>query len=109
MASPWWSSRPHAALAEAAECDAALAGLLAEGRPIPPFFGVPCTVKENFAVAGMPHTSGLVCRRGALATCDATAVARLRAAGFVVLGVTNLSELCMWCVLARHGATAVRG
>ena len=87
---------PRTALNEAAACDAALPGLLAGAKPLPPFYGVPCTVKENFAVAGMPHTSGLVSRRGAPATCDATAVARLRAAGFIVLGVTNLSELCMW-------------
>jgi fatty acid amide hydrolase 2 len=44
----------------------------------------------------MPHTAGLVARAGARAAADATAVARLRAAGFIPLGVTNVSELCMW-------------
>jgi fatty acid amide hydrolase 2 len=60
------------------------------------FFGVPCTIKESFAVAGMPFTSGLVARKGTAAERDAAAVARLRAAGAIPLGVTNVSELCMW-------------
>ncbi len=63
---------------------------------LPPFFGVPCTIKECFALEGMPQTSGLVARKGQLATEDAITVGRLRAAGAIPLGVTNLSELCMW-------------
>ena len=60
------------------------------------FHGVPITVKEAFAVTGMPHTSGLLARRGITAARDATAVARLRAAGAIVIALTNISELCMW-------------
>lgn len=63
---------------------------------LPPFHGVPCSIKECFALAGMPQTGGLVSRRGFRATADATAVARLRRAGAIPLGVTNVSELCMW-------------
>lgn len=63
---------------------------------LPPFHGVPCSIKECFALTGMPQTSGLVARRGYRAPSDATAVARLRAAGAIPLGVTNISELCMW-------------
>ena len=63
---------------------------------LPPLHGVPCTIKEAFALTGMPNTSGLVARRGVVARRDATAVARLRAAGAIPLGVTNVSELCMW-------------
>lgn len=63
---------------------------------LPPFWGVPCTIKESFALAGMPNTSGLVARRGVVAGEDAPAVARLRAAGAIPIGVTNISELCMW-------------
>jgi fatty acid amide hydrolase 2 len=44
----------------------------------------------------MPFTAGLYSRRGVRATSDATAVARLRAAGAIPIGVTNTSELCMW-------------
>ena len=62
----------------------------------PAFFGVPCSIKESFALAGMPQTAGLVARRGTVSRSDATAVARLRAAGAIPLGVTNVSELCMW-------------
>jgi fatty acid amide hydrolase 2 len=61
-----------------------------------PLHGVPCSIKECFALTGMPNTSGLVARKGPLATRDAVAVARLREAGAIPLGVTNTSELCMW-------------
>jgi fatty acid amide hydrolase 2 len=92
-----------AALAEAARADERLARGDAD---LPPFFGVPCTIKEAFALEGMPNTGGLVARRGRPATRDATAVARLRAAGAIPMGVTNVSELCMWmesanCVYGR--------
>ena len=63
---------------------------------LPPFHGVPCTIKEAFALTGMPQTGGLLSRRHFVANEDATAVARLRAAGAIPLGVTNVSELCMW-------------
>ncbi len=63
---------------------------------LPPLHGVPCTIKENFAVEGMPNSSGLVARKHLRATADATCVARLRRAGAIPLGVTNVSELCMW-------------
>ena len=73
-----------------------------------PFQGVPCSVKEAFAVSGMPNAAGLVARRKLVAESDAETVARLRRAGFVVLGVSNTSELCMWCESANplYGRTA---
>lgn len=63
---------------------------------LPLFHGVPCTVKETFALKGMPQCAGLVARRDYRATSDATAVKRLRAAGAIPMGVTNTSELAMW-------------
>ena len=63
---------------------------------LPPFHGVPCSIKECFAFRGMPNTSGLIARKSVAPVEDATAVARLRAAGAIPLGVTNVSELCMW-------------
>ncbi|RMF16888.1 MAG: amidase [Candidatus Dadabacteria bacterium] len=69
---------------------------IAAGQDPGPFGGVPCTIKECFAFAGMPNSSGLVARRDIRPTADATAVARIRNAGAVPLGVTNISELCMW-------------
>lgn len=80
------------ALREADRCDAAVAA----GEPLGPLHGVPCTIKEAFAFAGLPNTSGLPARRGQVASQDATAVKRLREAGAVCLGLTNISELCMW-------------
>ena len=61
-----------------------------------PFSGVPCTIKENFAFAGMPLASGLVSRRDVRSTEDAPTVARIKASGAIPLGTTNTSELCMW-------------
>jgi fatty acid amide hydrolase 2 len=83
-----------AALDEAHRADEALARSPHEERGA--FFGVPCTIKEAFALTGMPHTGGLVARKGRRAKADATGVKRLRAAGAIPLGVTNVSELCMW-------------
>jgi fatty acid amide hydrolase 2 len=67
-----------------------------EASALPPFFGVPCTIKETFAVQGMPHTAGNLRRRHVVATADAPVVARLKAAGFVPLGVTNVPEMAFW-------------
>ncbi len=77
------------------EADAADAAR-ANGQPNGPLHGVPCTIKECFGLEGMPQTSGLVSRIGTRATEDAVAVKRLRGAGAIPLGVTNVSELCMW-------------
>ncbi len=65
-------------------------------KKLPPFHGVPCTIKESFALTGMPNTAGLVARKGIIAQQDAPAVDRIRKAGAIPLGVTNIPELCMW-------------
>jgi fatty acid amide hydrolase 2 len=84
------------ALGEAHRADERLASGASSAGDLPPLFGVPCTIKEAFALEGMPNTGGLLARKGRLARVDATAVSRLRAAGAIPLAVTNLSELCMW-------------
>jgi fatty acid amide hydrolase 2 len=61
-----------------------------------PLAGVPCTIKEFFAVRGAPWTGGLVARRAHLAEEDAPTVARLRKAGAIVLGTTNVPEGGIW-------------
>lgn len=68
----------------------------APDEPLPPLLGVPCTVKEFVAVAGMPWTAGITARRGHRAGGDATVVRRLRDAGAIVLGVTNMAEGGLW-------------
>lgn len=95
------------ALAEAREADARISREGTDGLPL--FHGVPCTIKESFAFKGMPNTAGLVARKGRLATFDAPAVERLRSAGAIALGVSNVSELCLWmesnnCVYGRTGS-----
>jgi fatty acid amide hydrolase 2 len=86
--------RYDAALREAALADERTSSVHRDDLPV--LHGVPCTIKEAYALEGMPNTSGLWARRNVVATLDATAVARLRAAGAIPLGVTNTSELCMW-------------
>ncbi|XP_072287938.1 fatty-acid amide hydrolase 2 [Pyxicephalus adspersus] len=61
-----------------------------------PLLGVPVSVKEAFALQGMPQSSGLISRQSLRSTTDAAVVSRLKAAGAIPLGVTNCSELCMW-------------
>jgi len=63
---------------------------------LPPLLGVPCTVKESIALAGMPNCAGLLARRDHRATESAPAAARLVDAGAIPLGVTNTSEMTMW-------------
>jgi fatty acid amide hydrolase 2 len=69
---------------------------IAEGEDVGPLAGVPFTVKEMIAAAGMPHTFGCMNRAGRSSSADATVVARLRAAGAILLGVTNVPEWGMW-------------
>jgi len=57
-----------------------------------PLAGVPVTVKDSFDIAGYPTLTGSLYRAGHMAASDATAVARLRAAGAVILGKTNCPE-----------------
>jgi amidase len=69
----------------AAEADAALAR--GERRPL---LGVPMTVKESYNVAGLPTTWGMPQFTEYRATEDADAIVRLKNAGAVILGKTNV-------------------
>ncbi|HWE95107.1 MAG TPA: amidase [Tepidisphaeraceae bacterium] len=55
-----------------------------------PLLGLPVTVKESVDVEGLPSTAGVSERRGHRAAADARTVARLRSAGAVVVGKTNV-------------------
>lgn len=74
------------AKAAAREADAALAR--GESRLL---LGIPMTVKESFNIEGLPITWGLPTGRDWRAAEDAVAVTRLKAAGAVILGKTNLA------------------
>jgi amidase len=80
-----------AARTQAREADAALARGLIKG----PLHGVPITIKDNIETAGVICTAGTKGRASFVPTQDATVVARMRAAGAIVLGKTNLPELAL--------------
>lgn len=73
--------------ARAAADDADAAVARGDRRPL---LGVPMTVKEAFDVAGLPTTWGFEQHRGFVAGEDAVAVKRLKAAGAIILGKTNV-------------------
>ena len=68
---------------------------LAAGTPLGPLDGVPLTVKDNIAVAGMRATWGSRLFADYVPTVDELPIARLRAAGAVILGKTNTPEFAM--------------
>lgn len=83
------------------EADAADARV-AEGGELPPLLGVPCTIKESIALAGMPNCAGLVSRRDYRAEESAPVVQRVLDAGAIPIGVTNTSEMTMWIESFNH-------
>ncbi len=86
------STRDDAALADAAAIDARVAA----GEDPGPLAGLPLLVKDNEDCAGLPTTYGsLLCQDAPPAERDCEAVARLRAAGAVVVGKTNLPEFAL--------------
>src|SRR5262245_50983637 len=64
----------------------------ATGHVRGPLHGVPVLVKDNLDVAGMPTTAGSVALENSVPAADSAVVAKLRAAGAVILGKTNLTE-----------------
>jgi amidase len=77
------------ARARAQQADAALAKSEYWGA----LHGVPITIKDIFETAGLRTTAGYIPLKDHIPQQDATAVARLRAAGAVIMGKTNLAEL----------------
>lgn len=81
----------EAAYAEARALDAA------GPRADQPLFGVPMTIKESFDVAGLPTTFGHLTHKDTPAPRDAALVTRLKAAGAVIIGKTNVPpDLTDW-------------
>jgi amidase len=65
-----------------------------KGDKLPPLFGVPMTVKESYDVAGLPTCWG-VQEALHMANADALAIARLKQAGTIVTGKTNVPVMLM--------------
>jgi amidase len=68
---------------------------VADGDPLPPFHGVPFTVKGNIDLVGTPTTHGAKALVGAYPTLDAPVVERLKAAGAIPIGHTNLPTFAL--------------
>lgn len=81
----------EAARAQAREADAALA----RGESKGPLHGVPMTIKDALETAGVVSAGGTKGRAVFVPTQDATVVARLRAAGAIMLGKTNVPEISL--------------
>jgi allophanate hydrolase len=87
-------------LREEGEALAEARALASEGARDRPLYGVPVAVKDNIDVAGMPTTAA--CPAFAYnATADATVVARLKRAGAIVVGKTNLDQFATGLVGVR--------
>jgi amidase len=99
------NSSLHAVItvSEAAPAEAAAsADRRSRGAGLGPLDGIPVLIKDNVSAAGMPATAGSPALLGAAAT-DAFLVARLRAAGAVIIGKANLSE---WANFRSHPSSS---
>jgi aspartyl-tRNA(Asn)/glutamyl-tRNA(Gln) amidotransferase subunit A len=79
------------ALAQAARVDK----LADKGEPLPPLAGVPIAIKDVMVTKGVRSTAGSKILGNYIPPYDCTAVARLEAAGAIVLGKTNCDEFAM--------------
>jgi amidase len=79
----------------------------AAGEPLGPLHGVPAAIKDNTDEAGHPNTNGIPAFKDNVASRDAIATERLRAAGAVFVGRTNTPAFSMrWCAdNDLHGRT----
>ena len=80
----------------------------AAGIPLGPLHGLPIPVKDSVNTAGLPTTAGTNALRGFYPAADASLITRLRDAGAIILGKTNLHELSLGWTSSNMGFGAVR-
>lgn len=68
--------------------------LIFDGKPL---FGIPFTSKESTGAKGMSWTFGMISRIGMKCDEDAEIVKSLKTAGAILIGVTNVPEINLWC------------
>jgi len=68
---------------------------IGQGKYRGPLHGIPMGIKDNIAVAGWPTTNGSALMTDNVTDYDATTVARLRAAGAIIVGKNNMHEWAM--------------
>lgn len=83
--------RPDQALAEARAAERVVAR---GGEELGPLHGVPVSVKDAIWLRGLPAANGCPVLKDFIPTVDAIAVARLKAAGAIIIGKTNNPEFC---------------
>ncbi|HSH21668.1 MAG TPA: Asp-tRNA(Asn)/Glu-tRNA(Gln) amidotransferase subunit GatA [Candidatus Caenarcaniphilales bacterium] len=94
----WLHVDEEAARAQADEADRRLAGARGDGnvaRALPPLLGIPVAVKDLVLVRGQPATAGSRILEGYISPYDAHITERLRDAGAVLIGRTNMDEFAM--------------
>jgi amidase len=74
-----------------------------------PLAGIPVLLKDNIDVRGMPTTAGSLALEHSYPAADATLVTNLRAAGAVILGKTNLTELANFLAEDMPGGYSALG
>ena len=92
---------------QASEAAEAADRAVASGGELPPLHGVPFTVKENIDLVGTPTTLGVKALAGAYPAADAPSVDRMKAAGAIPIGRTNLPNFAVrWhCDSELYGPT----
>lgn len=90
------------ALAQADACDRNFAAT----HTLPPLGGIALLIKDNYDTLGLQTTGGSLAMRGFVPAADATMVARLRAAGAILLAKTNMAE---WAFSPYLTASSIAG